>query len=495
MNKSYTLIGGVAILLGSLFDYLIFEHEPGLGFSLYVLSLLAGLGIVYAPLKQKPSVPVVLLSLLLIFFSSMITIRASETLTLLNALTTWCLLFLMANIAAGTSIKEKSILGYAKLVLLPFIFLGNSFQSMADVHASQKETGSTRFGEIVRGILITLPIAIFFLLIFSQADSVFDNFIGNFFEAIIDAETIIRFALVGIASLLIGGGLVYVFYKRGYKQQEVSLQQILGRSFLGNIEISILLSSINIIFLAFIIIQFTYLFSVSPSLPIEGMNPVRDILSLQGQNANNQIFISNHISNGMNYSEYTRRGFFELCIAAGAAFMMLFAIDAFAAYRKRWLSVALILQVFVVMASAFKRLYLYEQAYGFTELRFYSHAFMIWLGIIFLILLWKIARDLPEQKFLFASVIVSILALASINIINPDAFIARQNLQRYAETGKLDLEYLHTLSEDSLPAIKPVFDPSLARKHGTQDQSWQEFNLARARFNNFLNTLPTQTGL
>ena len=45
----------------------------------------------------------------------------------------------------------------------------------------------------------------------------------------------------------------------------------------------------------------------------------------------------------------------------------------------------------VMLVSAFKRLLLYEMAYGFTEMRIYPHVFMIWLALLlgwFLVTLW-----------------------------------------------------------------------------------------------------------
>ena len=38
--------------------------------------------------------------------------------------------------------------------------------------------------------------------------------------------------------------------------------------------------------------------------------------------------------------------------------------------------------VSVILVSAFQRLVLYEQAYGFTRLRTYTHVFMAWLALL-----------------------------------------------------------------------------------------------------------------
>jgi hypothetical protein len=48
--------------------------------------------------------------------------------------------------------------------------------------------------------------------------------------------------------------------------------------------------------------------------------------------------------------------------------------------------------------------------------------------------------------------------LATLNLVNPDATIARENLQRYQATGKVDAYYLTELSEDAVPALLPALD-------------------------------------
>ena len=40
------------------------------------------------------------------------------------------------------------------------------------------------------------------------------------------------------------------------------------------------------------------------------------------------------------------------------------------------------------------------------------------------------------------------------NLVDPDAFIARHNLLRYEQSGVLDVEYLSELSSDAAPVIR-----------------------------------------
>jgi hypothetical protein len=97
--------------------------------------------------------------------------------------------------------------------------------------------------------------------------------------------------------------------------------------------------------------------------------------------------------------------------------------------------------------------------------------------------------------------LISLLAILgfvlTLNAINPDAFIAERNLARYQATGKLDVHYLTTLSEDVVPALVLAMDQvtgdererlsdhlrdRLGRmEENTRWQSWPSLHLARWR--------------
>ncbi len=69
----------------------------------------------------------------------------------------------------------------------------------------------------------------------------------------------------------------------------------------------------------------------------------------------------------------------------------------------------------------------------------------------------------------------SLLALAA---LNPDAYIARHNVDRFAETGKIDTAYLSGLSADAVPALERA---GCATPVPAADDDWLEWNLGRAR--------------
>ena len=106
----------------------------------------------------------------------------------------------------------------------------------------------------------------------------------------------------------------------------------------------------------------------------------------------------------------------------------------------------------LVVASALRGMSVYQDAYGFTTLRLFVDVFEGWLG--FVVLAIMVAGALGRGRWLPRIALVSgAVALVGLAAINPDAWVAGRNLDRYDATGNLDLRYLQTLSADAAPVI------------------------------------------
>jgi hypothetical protein len=79
------------------------------------------------------------------------------------------------------------------------------------------------------------------------------------------------------------------------------------------------------------------------------------------------------------------------------------------------------------------------------------------------------------------------VGLLGFTAINPDGAIARRNLERYAQTGNIDVEYLGQLSADAIPVLMehsdPVTDRVLEDYQGlpAESEPWSSANLSRIR--------------
>lgn len=473
------IIAGISLVLGILFDYFFYDKIPGISFPLYVILIIAGLFIITKLLKKNINKEVFFLSALLIFFSSMFFIYSSDLLTFLNIITSLILLLIIAQISFGKIIRHFTLMDYIRTFFLPFKFIPSSIQPLSSLFLQQeiKENGKV-FKHIVQGFLMAIPFLVVFLLLFSSADLIFRKVVTNIFNINNTLELFIRFILFLTVTVTFLGAYTYSFQD---KSNQYSNQQNIKIYTIGNIENAILLGSVNILFFIFIFVQFTYLFGGKTNISAQGFT----------------------------YAEYARRGFFELIEVAIISLFLLLVIEKYIIKEKtghvlefKILSTVLVIQVILIMASAFTRLSLYEQTYGFTVLRFFSHTFIILLAVIYCILLYKIHKNIQENTFTLQVLSAVILFVVILNFLNPDAFIAQKNIERFEFSGKLDISYLSQLSDDAIPVIIRLLNVSnegirknvahdlywkAQNRNPLQFSKWQSFNLSRMRANKFFN--------
>jgi hypothetical protein len=360
---------------------------------------------------------------------------------------------------------------------------------------------------VVRGLLIALPIVAIFASLLASADAVFSARLTGFLDFLnIDnlAEYIFRLSYILIGAYLLAGVFLHAALQTK-EEKLISEQKSMLGQFLGFTEAAIVLGSVALLFAIFVVIQFQYFFGGQANIHIDGFT----------------------------YSEYARKGFGELI---AVAFFSLLLILGFGSISKRdsetqrktfsALSVGIVALVLVMLVSAYRRLVLYETAYGFSELRTYTHVFMIWLGLLLVatVVLEIIRR---ERLFAFAALIASIGFAATLPILNVDAFIVRQNVQRAVDgnfgfasdsarvsgtidADQLDIHYFSQLSTDALPVLVDLFHSSNlpapihdalgatlacfvhSQRNVKLDTSWQSFHFSRWKETGLLASLKTE---
>ena len=247
---------------------------------------------------------------------------------------------------------------------------------------------------------------------------------------------------------------------------------------LGSVEAATILLVVDALFAVFVGLQLAYLFGG------------RDTLALAG----------------LTYAEYARRGFFELVVVAILAGTLVVAVHAAAERRSRMLlgaSLALLGLTAIVLLSALLRLRLYQQAYGWTELRFVVLTAILWLGAALAIAAVLLVTD-RSRWILHALGIAVLVTVAGMNLVGPQAFVAERNLERAIDPSLvppggrsgLDAAYLAELGDeavepivdawDRLPpvdriALRPVLLDRSAALGGLDVSGWPAWNLTRAR--------------
>ena len=264
-----------------------------------------------------------------------------------------------------------------------------------------------------------------------SADLVFSNQVEQFF-AFLDLdrlpEYIFRTVFVLILAVVFFGVLLHSTHKPD-KVPETG-KELVPR-FLGWLEGTIVLSLVNVLFVLFVSVQVRYLFG--------------------GQ--------ANISEAGFTFSEYARRGFNELVMVTVFTLLIYLVFATVCKWNQKWqkgiftgLSLLMFALVLVILASAFTRLQLYENAYGFTRLRTYTHFFIFWLAGL---LAGSALLEVLKQRSKFALLLIIFAAGYSLNLasINLDGFVADKNIQRAAAGEEFDGKYLASLSADALPVM------------------------------------------
>jgi hypothetical protein len=452
-----------ALLLGVLGD-LLFQGQPlGLNVLLWTLAFAAALTallrIAHAPLHQGRRfmlAPLVVFAALFAWHSSPLLI-AANLLALGAAVTMGALRNTRAPLRQATLTDYGSgLAGAARSTAVGAVPL-----LMSDIrwHEVVGRVRSERTTAVVRGVALGVPLLLLFGWLFVAADAVFKQIVSAAVPSF-DAHIVGRIVIVGIWAWLAGGLLRDLLASR---RPETTVAASPQRTRIGELEVGVALAILDLLFLAFVVVQFRYLFGGSELVQ-------------------SQVHLT--------YAEYARHGFFELVAVTGLTLPVLLLADWVLADRDRrlfrWLAAALLVLLAVVIASALQRMRLYMQHFGLTELRIYATGVMVWLTVI---AVWFALTVLRGKRHAFAvgALVAGFAATFALNILSPDALIARTNVTRPV----VDVSYLAGLSDDAvptlvrrireLPASQRVLlaDELLSRDSSRAD--WRSWNLSRSR--------------
>lgn len=167
------------------------------------------------------------------------------------------------------------------------------------------------------------------------------------------------------------------------------------------------------------------------------------------------------LGSGVTFADFARRGFGELSFAAtlvGAIILILeYTRPADATERDRALlrrlELALVIALEIILISAFNRVILYEQAYGYTTARVVAQAYMIVMALALLALALEITRGRISVAFGRRVAEIALGAFTVLVFWNFEAWIVNRNIDRAATTGKFDARYTRQLSRDAVPTL------------------------------------------
>ena len=164
---------------------------------------------------------------------------------------------------------------------------------------------------------------------------------------------------------------------------------------------------------------------------------------------------------GLTYAEYVHQGFGQLTVATALTLLVVWAAARKAPRATRrdllWLRGSLGLlcaMTLVVVASALYRMHVYEEAYGFTELRLLFTSSRAGSACSVVSCSSRASRRSAAWLPAHGPAQRGGRAARASPALNPAAWVAERNLDRYAETGKIDWTYIQSLSADMVPAAE-----------------------------------------
>jgi len=452
------------------FDLFFWKKMWGVSFPIITaLTLAGGLGLA-AVRGIRPHWRSLLLVIPALFFSIMTVFRAEPFTSFINVLFTVLSITILAFSFTGgrwwlyslTDYIEKGFHFALALITKPFSLFTRTPQAEEPPPANEKSgTGKA----ILRGILYSMPILLVLSALLASADLIFESNLRGFlslFRVENLGETAFRLFYILVLAFFLAGAYLYAYQESG----DTSLRGLEENGVprvLGTVESAVILISINLLFISFVAIQFRYLFGGEVNIHL----------------------------NGYTYAEYARKGFGELATVAVLSLLILQGIHSLVKQkgdnRNGWLtglSTLMVAQVLVILTSAYMRLALYENAYGFSRVRTYTHIFLFWIAILMLV---TAALEIARRTRLFplAVLLVGFGFAITLNAFSVDANIVRLNLAR-ATAGSTDLDaaYLVSLSDDAVPA--------LAQRYLTGKLPAAQKDLVAAALACKINELPTE---
>jgi hypothetical protein len=496
MPKRFWLFWLAAFLVALAFDFLFWNKAPGISILIWVTLILGtGIAVIYSE-GVKPSLRNIILVVAAIGMAFVTAFR-SEPFTRFVALALcFIALFILAySYRNGYWIWFRLQDHLTALFRLIGAMFSRGFGSDRNpktppaLPTEDRHKGRRITFAVLRGLLISIPIIAVLAALLASADPVFSSWLAKAFNVTRLPEYIFRLIYILFIAFIVTSAFFHAAFPRKEEQIPSDDQKII-KPFLGWIESVVILGLVNILFLTFVILQFRYLFGAQ----------------------------SNIVAEGYTYAEYARRGFFELVTVAVLSLGLYLALGTVAKREKpaqirtfSGLALGLIALVLVILASSLQRLLLYEQAYGFSRVRTYTHIFIFWLAG--LLLVTAVLEILSKQRLFALGLLVAVfgfgITLAAMNI---DGFIVNQNIARVTAGEKFDAEYISTLSDDAVPFIVRAFhsqDPKVMTKaihdqlgaglacrlftlQDAKKAPWQSFNFGELIAQNQLQTISAE---
>lgn len=320
--------------------------------------------------------------------------------------------YMIISITFKNDLMQTKILNSISLC---FSTIRNAFKSFGECRSyinNKSNFKSKKIHKYLKSIFITIIVLTIIISLLATSDQIFGSMFNNLFSFVNNINNIILqdwfFKLIYMFIIfLLLLGLFYSIKNIKIKNSNFKVPKS------DNLTIKMILISLNIIYLIFCIIQIKSLFF--RSLP------------------------ANYV-----YSTYARRGFFQLLFVSIINIILILYIKSNIRENKtiNILNLLMIIFNYIIIFSSIYRMYLYEQAFGYTYLRLAVYCFLVYEIIILIPTIFYVFDkriDLLNTYF-----IIFIIWYVTINYMNFDYIIAYNNVERYLNNrnSEIDVSYL-----------------------------------------------------
>ena len=403
---------------------------------LYVISVL-----VYAKLKSvKLNSESIILSILMILLAISFTVFYNYSLGIFMQIAiSFMLIYLPVTVFNKLIKSETSALilyDYINaLVLIPIHNATSFWLCMFSKRGKSSSSTKTKyFLHIFLGLLIGTPFIMIVVFLLSSADATFKNIFDNLFNFDISIPKNIGTL---IWSLPMATYLYALIYGSSIEDNSKSFnidkfnKTMDNAASIPRLSLYTVNAVICCFYILFIGIQAIYFIDVlGGSLPAD-----------------------------FTYSDYARRGFFELLAVAliNIVFIAVAKVLSVKNENNKYMRIHILLNsilTLLLISVAFAKMYLYISTYGLTTLRIIPSVFMIFLCFVFaFIIIGEFNKSFPVIRLSFyaGNILFVLLCLANI-----DAVVARYNLNAYMN-GNLPYYDIYDLKESDMAAMPIIY--------------------------------------
>jgi len=462
-NNTTAVIWTAAVLTSVLGAAFLFSAEPGINWPLWIAA--ASLSVVISRLiiRKRIEAPLIVLLTWATLLSFGFALTDNDFIHVLVVLSDAMLLGL-AIISIGS--ESWSALSAKLLLSVPFLAPFRVWRAAAYQAAdAPRFTSSPRSRSLIKGTLLSAPLIIVLIVLLGSADPVIQwgtDWISSWLPDWSFPPRLIFFFF--LLSITLGANSI------ASRQLEPALPNIRGleqTSTVGITEQRMMLWSAAVVLWLFVLLQVSYFIQPPPGA----------------------------VNSGVTFAEYARRGFGELSFAATIVGAMILVLEyarpsTIGEQDRRMmmrLEIALLVALELILLSAFRRVILYEQAYGFTTARLFAQAYMVVMSLALIALALEVARGAISIAFGRRVAEIALGVLTVFVFWNFEAWIVNRNVDRAVQTGKFDLDYARRLSGEAIPTLisrRNELGPTDAAnveaavrcRRGTSERRWFEWN-------------------